>query len=277
MTMSATQPKISIITAVYNQLAMNQIYWENLVKNTKYPFELIVIDNASTDASADFFESVGARVIRNPGNYSYPVSQNQGIAVAKGEWLAFLNNDIIVSEGWDEALIANAVHNQLDVITSCGIERIESKSATKKLRRRWNRIRGLVGLFGTGRNSLLLMHKWMYGNWSAFCQNRRERFKHQAVEGFVGNTVMFSRRALDILGPWDETQQAADFDLFLRTAMRAREVGDIRPMHIALDCFNHHYIRLTMKGGYPPFVDRDKLIPLDQKWTAEQRALLVEN
>lgn len=275
--MSATQPKISIITAVYNQLAMNQIYWENLVKNTKSPFELIVIDNASTDASADFFESVGARVIRNPGNYSYPVSQNQGIAVAKGEWLAFLNNDIIVSEGWDEALIANAVHNQLDVITSCGIERIESKSATKKLRRRWNRIRGLVGLFGTGRNSLLLMHKWMYGNWSAFCQNRRERFKHQAVEGFVGNTVMFSRRALDILGPWDETQQAADFDLFLRTAMRAREVGDIRPMHIALDCFNHHYIRLTMKGGYPPFVDRDKLIPLDQKWTAEQRALLVEN
>ena len=275
--MSVTQPKISIITAVYNQLAMNQIYWEHLVKNTQHPFELIVIDNASTDASADFFESVGARVIRNAGNYSYPVSQNQGIAVAKGEWLAFLNNDIIVSEGWDEALMANAVHNQLDVITSCGIERIESKAATKKLRRRWNRIRGLVGLFGTGRRSLLLMHKWMYGNWSAFCQNRRERFKHQAVEGFVGNTVMFSRRALDILGPWDETQQAADFDLFLRTALRAREVGDIRPMHIALDCFNHHYIRLTMKGGYPPFVDRDKLIPLDQKWTAEQRALLIEN
>ena len=275
--MTAQQPKLSIITAVYNQLPMNQIYWENLVKNTKNSFELIVIDNASTDASADFFESVGVRVIRNLGNFSYPVSQNQGISIAKGEWLAFLNNDIIVSEGWDETLIANAEHNQLDVITSCGIERIESKSATKKLRRRWNRIRGLVGLFGTGRNSLLLMHKWMYGNWAAFCKDRQERFKHQAVEGFVGNTVMFSRRALDILGPWDETQQAADFDLFLRTAMRARDVGDIRPMHIALDCFNHHYIRLTMKGGYPPFVDKDKLIPLDQKWTAEQRALLIEN
>jgi glycosyltransferase involved in cell wall biosynthesis len=275
--MSDQKPKLSIITAVYNQLPMNQIYWENLVKNTKNSFELIVIDNASTDASADFFESVGVRVIRNLGNFSYPVSQNQGISIAKGEWLAFLNNDIIVSEGWDETLIANAEHNQLDVITSCGIERIESKSATKKLRRRWNRIRGLVGLFGTGRNSLLLMHKWMYGNWTAFCKDRQERFKHQAVEGFVGNTVMFSRRALDILGPWDETQQAADFDLFLRTAMRARDVGDIRPMHIALDCFNHHYIRLTMKGGYPPFVDKDKLIPLDQKWTAEQRALLIEN
>ena len=275
--MSELIPKLSIITAVYNQLPMNQIYWENLVKNTKNTFELIVIDNASTDASASFFESVGARVIRNRGNYSYPVSQNQGIAIANGEWLAFLNNDIIVSKDWDETLIANAEHNRLDVITSCGIERIESKAATKKLRRRWNRIRGLVGLFGTGRKSLQLMHKWMYVNWAAFCQSRQQRFKHQAIEGFVGNTVMFSRRTLDILGPWDETQQAADFDLFLRTAMRAREVGDIRPMHIALDCFNHHYIRLTMKGGYPPFVDSDKLIPLEQKWTTEQRALLVQN
>lgn len=182
-----------------------------------------------------------------------------------------------MSDGWDETLIANAEHNKLDVITSCGIERIESKAATKKLRRRWNRIRGLVGLFGTGRKSLLFMHTWMYGNWEAFCKNRQENFKNQAVEGFVGNTVMFSRRALDILGPWDETQQAADFDLFLRTAIRAREVGDIRPMHIALDCFNHHYIRLTMKGGYPPFIDKGRLIPFEQKWTAEQRALLIEN
>lgn len=270
-------PKLSIITAVYNQLPMNRIYWETLVKNTKNSFELIVIDNASTDASADFFESVGARVIRNSGNYSYPVSQNQGIAIAKGEWLAFLNNDIIVSDGWDETLIANAEHNMLDVITCCGIERIESKAATKKLRRRWSRIRGLVGLFGTGRTSLLLMHKWMYGNWAAFCKSRQERFKFQAIKGFVGNTVMFSRRALEILGPWDETQQAADFDLFLRTVMRSRDVGDIRPMHIALDCFNHHFIRLTMKGGYPPFVDKDNLIPLEKKWTAEQRAHLEQS
>jgi GT2 family glycosyltransferase len=268
-------PKLSIITAVYNQLAMNQIYWENLVKNTHHSFELIVIDNASTDGSADFFESVGARVIRNAGNYSYPVSQNQGIAVAKGEWLAFLNNDIIVSQDWDETLIANAQHNGLDVITCCGIERVESKAATKQLLRRWRRIRGLVSLFGTGRRSLLLMHRWMYGNWAKFCQARRDQFKHQTLAGFVGNTVMFSRRALEILGPWDETQQAADFDLFLRTATRARDVGDIRPMHIALDCFNHHYIRLTMKGGYPPFVDRDKLTPLESKWTPQDMALLT--
>jgi glycosyltransferase involved in cell wall biosynthesis len=274
--MSTQAPKLSIITAVHNQLPMNQIYWENLTRNTKNTFELIVIDNASTDKSANFFESVGASVIRNSENYSYPASQNQGIAIAKGEWLAFLNNDIIVSPEWDETLILNALHNQLDVITSCGIEHVEDKKATKKLRRRWNRIRGLTSLFGTGRKSLLMMHKWMYGDWVAFTEERKRNFKNQAIKGFVGNTVMFSRRGLEILGPWDETQQAADFDLFLRTAIRAREVGDIRPMHIALDCFNHHYIRLTLKGGYPPFIDADKLIPFDKKWSLEDRALLEE-
>ena len=274
---SGKPPKLSVITAVHNQRSMNKIFWKYLAANTKHSFELIIIDNASTDGSAEFFESVGAQVIRNLDNRSYPASQNQGISMATGEWLAFLNNDVIVCEDWDQILLASAEYNSLDVITSCGIERVESKASTRKLRRRWNRIRTLLGLFGTGRKSLLLMHFLMYVDWQQFCRNRRENFKLEVVEGFVGNTVMLSRRGLAVLGQWDETQQAADFDLFLRSATRARDIGDIRPMHIALDCFNHHYIRRSMKGDHPPFVDQERLVSIDQKWTSSQRALLVED
>ena len=71
-----------------------------------------------------------------------------------------------------------------------------------------------------------------------------------------------------------ERIQAADADLYLRTKKRALEHGDVRPLHIALDVFVHHYIRLTLKGGYPPFADRDNLIALDQKWSPEQLAWL---
>ncbi|WP_290660183.1 hypothetical protein, partial [Aquabacterium sp.] len=56
----------------------------------------------------------------------------------------------------------------------------------------------------------------------------------------------------------------------------ARDVGDIRPMHIALDCFVHHYIRLTIKGGYPPFADRENLISLEAKWGGGDLALLED-
>ncbi|WP_051710429.1 glycosyltransferase family 2 protein [Andreprevotia chitinilytica] len=265
---------ISIITAVYNQRAVNELFWEHLKRYTRNPFQLIIVDNGSTDGSAEFFESVGATVIRNGVNYSYPKSQNIGIAAAKHDWLAFLNNDIIVSPDWDERLIASMSQNGLLAATVCGIEQIENAAATKRLKRRWQRIKNFVGLFGSGKPALALMHRLMYGNWVAFCRDRQQRFAGQIKEGFVGNTVMLHRDALAKIGPWDERVQAADFDLYLRTKQRAAEVGDIKPLSICLDVFVHHYIRLTFKAGYPPFADRDNLISLDDKWPAPVRAQL---
>lgn len=263
---------ISIITAIYNQRAVNELFWENLQRYTHHPFELIIIDNGSRDGSADFFESVGATVIRNGANFSYPHSQNQGIAVAKYDWLAFLNNDIIVSPDWDLRFIASMEKNGLDVATVCGIEQVENAVATKKLKRRWKKVKNFLGLFGFNRTTLQLMHRWMYGDWAKFNADRAYRFAGQIKEGFVGNTVMIQRKALAKIGLWDERIQAGDFDLYLRTKQRADQVGDMKPMHICLDVFNHHYIRLTMKAGYPPFADRENLITMDEKWSATDRA-----
>lgn len=266
---------ISIITAVHKQLPMNRLFWQHLKANTRQPFELIVIDNASGDGSAEFFEAEGVRVIRNAANYSYPHCQNQGIALAQHDWLAFLNNDIIVSPGWDQTLVASMERNGLEVATCCGVERVETPDATQRLKRRWQRIRGLVSLLGTQEHHLRWMHRWMYPDWAGFCRDRQQRFEGQTLQGFVGNTVMIRRSALGKIGLWDERIQAADFDLYLRTATRARDHGDIRPMHIVLDCFVHHYIRLTMKGGYPPFADRDRLMALEEKWGETDLALLA--
>lgn len=267
---------ISIITAIHNQLAVNQLFWENLQRYTHHPFELIIIDNGSSDGSAEFFDSVGVTVIRNHANYAYPHSQNQGIAIAKYDWLAFLNNDIIVSPQWDLKLIESMTANGLEVATVCGIEQIENAQATKKLKHRWQKIKNILGLFGFNRTTLSWMHKLMYRNWEGFCLDRQTRFKHQIKEGFVGNTVMIARSALAKIGEWDERIQAADFDLYLRTKKREQEVGDMRAMHVCLDVFIHHYIRLTMKAGYPPFADREQLIGLEDKWSDAERAQLAQ-
>ncbi len=266
---------LSIIVAVHNQLAMNQLFWEHLSQNTEGEWELIIVDNLSTDGSREFFQSVGATVIENPGNYSYPYCQNRGIEKAKGDVLAFLNNDVVVPKGWNTRMTASMAHNGLDILTSCGVERVENKARTKKLKRRWQWIKGLIALcFGKSKFSLALMHRWMYPNWPAFYSQRMSDFKSKTLEGFVGNTVMMSRRAIELIGPWDERIQAADFDLFLRTKTRARDHGDIKPVCIALDVFVHHYIRLTLGDGYPPFVDKDRLINLEDKWSADDLLLL---
>ena len=139
--------KVAIYTLCRDRLAYSKRCFRSLWQNAGYPVDHYVIDNGSTDGSAEFFESVGARVIRNEANYSYPHCQNQGIAIAKHDWLGFLNNDIIVSPEWDAKLIDSMQANGLEVATICGIEQIESAAATRKLKRRWQRIKNFLGLF----------------------------------------------------------------------------------------------------------------------------------
>jgi GT2 family glycosyltransferase len=268
---------ITIITAVHNQRTMNQLYYENLKRYTYYPFELIIIDNASDDGSREFFEQVGAKVIHNDENYSYPYTQNQGIKEASYDYLAFLNNDIIVSPNWDKHLIEALNKHQLEAITCCGIERIEDKKSTKKLKLRWKMIKNTIALFSKKMPALKLMHRLMYGDWEKFSQKRFERFGYEVKEGFVGNTVLFKRTLIEKVGLWDERIQAADFDLYLRLKKRQEEVGDVKPLHYALGVFIHHYIRFTINSGkYPPFYDREKHITIKEKWQEDAERLLAD-
>lgn len=260
---------ISIIVAIHNQLAVNKIFHEFLRRYTRLPCELIVIDNNSSDGSREFFESVGATVIRNDGNYSYSFCQNQGIRAARYEVLAFLNNDIILSPSWDERILAAMDRHGLEVATCCGVERLENKSQTRFFRKKWGFIKNVVGVFGHNERTLRLMHKIMYGNWEKFAQRRFEKFQTAVQEGFVGNTTVMKKNALEKIGLWDERIYAADFDLYFRSKKRSATVGDLKPVHVVLGVFNHHFIRLTLHSSPPKFKDQSNLISLDEKWGKE--------
>jgi len=261
---------ISLITVIHNGLPMNRIFWESLNRYTFHPFELIVIDNNSTDGSPEFFESKGARVIAQGGNYSYPVSHNKGIAAAKSNVLFFLNNDIIVSPEWDKRLVDIADSHGLEVITPVGIERLENEDVTRAIKRKWLRVKNPLSVFGFSRFNLKLMHRLMYPDWERFSQRRFSRFGNSIMEGFVGNTVMMKRSAIEKIGMWDERIQGADFDLYIRSKKRYLEHGDMKPVHLALGVFVHHYIRLTVKATREPFLDKDNLIIPEEKWGMEQ-------
>lgn len=267
---------ISIITAIHNGLPFNRIFVESLKKYTVHKYELIIIDNVSDDGSAEYFREQGAIVIRNADNYSYPVCQNQGIKIAQGEYLFFLNNDLVLSPRWDEILIKAAEINGVDVISASGIENQGAATPTKNIQRKWKRIKNPLKLLGFGERNMKRMHRLMYGNWEKFCTEKFDRYGYRVVEGIVGNNVMMTRRALELVGEWDERLQEADFDLFMRTKKRANEIGDIKPCQIALGAFIHHYIRMTSKYAvkYKPFADRENLIPLSGKWTQEERTAL---
>ena len=68
-------------------------------------FETIVVDNGSEDGSAEMAEQeFGVRVIRNSTNRGFCAANNQGIAAARGEFVALLNNDAEAEPEWLAAL-----------------------------------------------------------------------------------------------------------------------------------------------------------------------------
>jgi glycosyltransferase involved in cell wall biosynthesis len=259
-------PVLSIITTVYNQLAMNRMFVAFLKKFTRTPYELIVVDNGSTDGSVEYFSSVGARIIRNSGNYSYPYCQNRGAEQAVGEYLAFANNDIIVSPRWDERVRLVMTTHGLDVAACCATDRMENDERTRKQQWKWRWVREPLSCISTSEKMLQRMHRLMYGDWEKYSERRFAKFGTNVKEGIAGCNVIFTRRGWELLKPWDERINAGDFDVFLRAKERQQRFGDIKPPHLLLGIYFHHFIRLTARQSYPPYADKAKLIRLEEKW-----------
>jgi GT2 family glycosyltransferase len=72
------------------------------------PFELIVVDANSTDGTLEYLVSKPeVRLVPLGENYPYSYSLNRGIQAAKGEYLCFMNNDMIISRSdWLRTLVA---------------------------------------------------------------------------------------------------------------------------------------------------------------------------
>ena len=73
------------------------------------PYELILIDNASGDDTTRYLKTLtDAQVALNDDNRGFAAGCNQGLQLAKGDYLLLLNPDTVVTEGWLPRLIAHA-------------------------------------------------------------------------------------------------------------------------------------------------------------------------
>ncbi|MBO4286717.1 MAG: glycosyltransferase family 2 protein [Kiritimatiellae bacterium] len=98
--------KYSVIVLSFNKLACTQRCLTRLMEDTECPepWELIVVDNGSTDGSAEWCagelvgkgnaKGVPVRLIRLPENIGCSNARNLGIKTASGEMLAFVDNDV---------------------------------------------------------------------------------------------------------------------------------------------------------------------------------------
>lgn len=112
----------SIIVPVLDRLALTRQCLVELAQVSRgADYEVIIVDNGSTDGTPAFLATLGGdvRVIRNERNLGFATACNQGAAAAAGRYLVFLNNDTIPKEGWLRALVEEVErHPEVAVVGS---------------------------------------------------------------------------------------------------------------------------------------------------------------
>ncbi|HHT9135737.1 MAG TPA: glycosyltransferase [Candidatus Wunengus sp. YC60] len=109
-TSAVTQKPVSIIILTWNALDCTQKCVHSIQNHTRYPHEIIFIDNASNDGTVEYLRNLvrecpNYKLIENQENKGFAAGNNQGVAAASGEYVMLLNNDVLVSDNWLNGLV----------------------------------------------------------------------------------------------------------------------------------------------------------------------------
>lgn len=109
---------VSIVIPAFNQIHFTRLCLESLRKTINGECEIIVIDNGSSDGTAEYLSSCSdLRVIKNRENLGCATAWNQGVAASRGRWIVILNNDTVLSPDWLDGLLDFAREKGVDVVS----------------------------------------------------------------------------------------------------------------------------------------------------------------
>jgi GT2 family glycosyltransferase/glycosyltransferase involved in cell wall biosynthesis len=254
---------VSIIIPVLNKLQFTRQCLDRIRRNTgdSIDYEVIVVDNGSSDETEEWFKTVATsvprlRYHRNPQNLGFAKGNNLGAGLSHGEYLVFLNNDTLVQPGW--------LSEMLRVIRSdpsVGIVGI------KQLFPYTNIIYHTGVVFAPGG-----IPQHLYPHLDASLPHVNKEREYQAV---TGACLMIERTLFQDCGGFDEAYHNGyeDTDLCLAAGQRGRKVvccttafiyhyGQISEGRTATD--EDNAARFARKWGGRVRVDRDNYLIRDR-------------
>lgn len=122
----------SIVILSYNTLEYLQFCIASIRRYTKAgSYEIIIIENASTDGSAEWLceEQTGStdlRVLYNHTNVGFPKGCNQGMEIARGDEILLLNSDTIVTPRYLEQMLTALYADESNGAVSCAANNISN-------------------------------------------------------------------------------------------------------------------------------------------------------
>jgi GT2 family glycosyltransferase len=220
----------SIIIPCFNQLEFTRQCVAALIRHTRLPWELIAVDNGSTDGTATYLagvqdaSAVRVEVITNPANRGFPAACNQGIKAARGDYIVLLNNDVVITDAWLDQLVALA----------------KSDAAI-----------GMTGPMSNYASPPQLVEQVPYTNMAEmhrFASRWRTEHRGQwlTTSKLSGFCLLIKRRVLEAVGGFDERFGIGFFDDD-DLAMRVTQAGFT--LAVAHDLFVHHFGSRTFAGA----------------------------
>lgn len=218
--------KTSIIIISYNSKPILKSCLDTLIANTTPPFEIIIVDNHSSDGSVEYLQKLkipNVRAILNPSNLGFAKACNQGIQSAQGDLLATMNPDVFVSNGWLDRLAWHLRNNPKTLI-------VGPKG---------------IGIGGRQSPGLLCYSSKLPAADRKFAALYRKQ--SELTKFLIGCLILFDRRLIEKIGVFDEQLPlgADDFDL----SLRVRKAG--YQLRVARDVLIRHLIHVSFKRSDP--------------------------
>lgn len=179
-------PKVSVIMPTYNRAGAVGEAIQSVLNQTVDDFELLVVDDASTDGTGDAVSRIGdrrVRYLRQATNGGDAAARNAGLDRSSGKYVAFLDDD--------DCWVPETLSWQLQEFERGG-SRIGLVYGGR-----------LTFFAHTGRSTVLRLTGDVASQVRSF--------------QITTSTVMVSREALDAAGPFDETMPcSSDYDMWVR-------------------------------------------------------------
>jgi glycosyltransferase involved in cell wall biosynthesis len=177
---------VSVVIPTYNRYELLQRALRSVAAQTYFPFEIIVVDDGSTDATSHIQEEFDCIIYDYQENVGVAAARNRGIALSKGEWIAFLDSD----DEWHPTKLAKqvALHSaRQNLLFSYTDEQWVRNKKVVTLPKKYKKYEGMI-------------------------------FEHCLSHCIIApSAALLHKRVLEDVGVFDETLEVCeDYDLWLR-------------------------------------------------------------
>lgn len=255
------RPLISVIILNYNGKEDTQESADSILRSTYRPFEVVIVENGSTDSSYEYLQArynrkTSVRIVRSAINLSFTGGCNLGVKHSKGSFVVFLNNDCTVDKDWLGPLVETILHHNIALVQP-KILRYDNKNII-------DNIGGYYSIFGFG-----------FG----IGHNKLDQGQYESVSktDYVnGTSFMIKKSYFNFLGGFDEwfKHHYEDVDLCLRAKKNGGEcyynsksviyhkISQTFQAHIAPDILRYNVRKNRLMVVINNFVGLERIVRL---------------